>query len=86
MVSVTSTVIAEIHFITYIVIKNFKLKSFQRLGSLWNPNITVRKTETELEVNFTTSSLGLEYLILLYEHKNYEVFLEKKVEAKVTFC
>lgn len=82
MVPITSAVIAEIHFITYIVINNFKLKSFKPLGSLWNPNITVRK----IEVNFTTRGLGLEYLILLYDHKNYEVFLEKKVEAKVTFC
>uniref|UniRef100_A0A8B9BKG1 Uncharacterized protein n=1 Tax=Anser brachyrhynchus TaxID=132585 RepID=A0A8B9BKG1_9AVES len=36
---------------------------------LWNPNITVRKIETGLEVNFTTSSLGLEYLILLVGEK-----------------
>ncbi|XP_059679456.1 interleukin-17 receptor B [Gavia stellata] len=83
VVLITSTVIAEIHFITYMFITNFKLKSFQPSGSLWNPNITVCQTETELEVNFTTSSLGLEYLILLYEHEKYEVLLEKNVEAKV---
>ncbi|KAM9226989.1 LOW QUALITY PROTEIN: interleukin-17 receptor B [Leptosomus discolor] len=51
-------------------------------GSLWTPNTTVCKTETELEVNFTTSSLGLEYLILFYECQKYEVLLKKTVEAK----
>ncbi|XP_066859468.1 LOW QUALITY PROTEIN: interleukin-17 receptor B [Anser cygnoides] len=60
-------------------------KSCIEMGSLWNPNITVRKIETGLEVNFTTSSLGLEYLILLYECQNYEVLLEKNVEANVIF-
>uniref|UniRef100_A0A8B9E0J1 Interleukin 17 receptor B n=1 Tax=Anser cygnoides TaxID=8845 RepID=A0A8B9E0J1_ANSCY len=58
-------------------------KSCIEMGSLWNPNITVRKIETGLEVNFTTSSLGLEYLILLYECQNYEVLLEKNVEANI---
>ncbi|XP_050568771.1 LOW QUALITY PROTEIN: interleukin-17 receptor B [Cygnus atratus] len=58
-------------------------KSCIEMGSLWNPNVTVCKIETGLEVNFTTSSLGLEYLILLYECQNYEVLLEKNVEAKI---
>lgn len=81
MVPITSTVIAEIHF--YIVINNFIPKSFQPSGSLWNLNIT--KIETELEVNFTTSNLGLEYLILLYEHQKYEVLLEKNHGSNANF-
>uniref|UniRef100_A0A8D0LCU0 Interleukin 17 receptor B n=1 Tax=Sphenodon punctatus TaxID=8508 RepID=A0A8D0LCU0_SPHPU len=36
-------------------------------GSLWNPSITVCKTESEVEVNFTTSILGKRYTVLLYE-------------------
>lgn len=43
------------------------------------------KIETELEVNFTTSNLGLEYLILLYEHQKYEVLLEKKHGSNANF-
>jgi len=78
MVPVTSTVIAEIHFITYIVIKNFKLKSCQPTGNLWNPNRTICEMEIELEVNFTSSSFGLEYLILFYVCQKYEVLLEEK--------
>uniref|UniRef100_A0A8C3CDH0 Uncharacterized protein n=1 Tax=Cairina moschata TaxID=8855 RepID=A0A8C3CDH0_CAIMO len=62
------------------------MKSFQPSGSLWNPNITVCKIETGLEVNFTTSSLGLEYFIILALIKQYYVLLEKNMGAKVIFC
>ncbi|KAM6060044.1 LOW QUALITY PROTEIN: interleukin-17 receptor B [Theristicus caerulescens] len=59
-------------------------KSCIEMGSLWNPSITC-KIEIELEVNFATSSLGLEYLILLYECQKYEVLLEKKRGSKGNF-
>uniref|UniRef100_A0A493SZJ1 Uncharacterized protein n=1 Tax=Anas platyrhynchos platyrhynchos TaxID=8840 RepID=A0A493SZJ1_ANAPP len=48
------------------------MKSFQPSGSLCNPSITVCKIETGLEVNFTTSSLGLEYFIILALIKQVE--------------
>lgn len=36
-------------------------------GSLWDPDITVCKTETELEVNFTPNSLVPKYRINICE-------------------
>lgn len=84
-VPITTSAVVEIYITIYIVINNFKPKSFQPSGSLWNPNTTVCKTAAELEVNFTASSLGPEYLILLYEHQEYEVLLEKNMEAKAIF-
>ncbi|KAM6126483.1 interleukin-17 receptor B [Phoenicopterus ruber ruber] len=65
--------------------ENFLSKSFLLTtpGCLRNPNITVCKIETELEVSFTTSSLGLEYFILLYKHQKYEVLLEESMEARM---
>uniref|UniRef100_A0A8C3PBJ6 Uncharacterized protein n=1 Tax=Chrysemys picta bellii TaxID=8478 RepID=A0A8C3PBJ6_CHRPI len=41
--------------------------------SLWNPNITACKIEAEVEVNFTTSSLGTKYTILLYECEKCDI-------------
>uniref|UniRef100_A0A7M4FMX4 Interleukin 17 receptor B n=1 Tax=Crocodylus porosus TaxID=8502 RepID=A0A7M4FMX4_CROPO len=40
-------------------------KSCIEEGSLWDPNITVCKMEAEVEVNFTTSSLGTRYTVFL---------------------
>uniref|UniRef100_K7F670 Interleukin 17 receptor B n=1 Tax=Pelodiscus sinensis TaxID=13735 RepID=K7F670_PELSI len=51
-------------------------------GSLWNPNITVCKIVAEVEVNFTTSSLGTKYAILLQECEECDV--SEKLEINET--
>ncbi|XP_074862187.1 interleukin-17 receptor B isoform X1 [Carettochelys insculpta] len=52
-------------------------------GSLWNPNITLCKTEAEVEVNFTTSSLGTKYAILLYKCETCDILIERDLITKV---
>uniref|UniRef100_A0A8C0H1H1 Uncharacterized protein n=1 Tax=Chelonoidis abingdonii TaxID=106734 RepID=A0A8C0H1H1_CHEAB len=61
------------------------LHSLQPTGSLWNPNITACKIEAEVEVNFTTSSLGTKYTILLYECEKCDVPIEWDLTTKVFF-
>uniref|UniRef100_K7F669 Interleukin 17 receptor B n=1 Tax=Pelodiscus sinensis TaxID=13735 RepID=K7F669_PELSI len=52
-------------------------------GSLWNPNITVCKIVAEVEVNFTTSSLGTKYAILLQECEECDVSAEMDLMTKI---
>ncbi|XP_068940677.1 interleukin-17 receptor B [Petaurus breviceps papuanus] len=40
-------------------------KKCQGYGSLWTPNITACQREKSVEVNFSTSSLGFRYLVLI---------------------
>ncbi|XP_044880128.1 interleukin-17 receptor B [Mauremys mutica] len=58
-------------------------KSCIEVGSLWNPNITACKIEAEVEVNFTTSSLGTKYTILLYECEKCDVPIERDLTTKI---
>uniref|UniRef100_A0A8C4YCH0 Interleukin 17 receptor B n=1 Tax=Gopherus evgoodei TaxID=1825980 RepID=A0A8C4YCH0_9SAUR len=58
-------------------------KSCIEVGSLWNPNITACKIEAEVEVNFTTSSLGTKYTILLYECEKCDVPVERDLMTKI---
>nr|XP_032650205.1 interleukin-17 receptor B isoform X4 [Chelonoidis abingdonii] len=58
-------------------------KSCIEVGSLWNPNITACKIEAEVEVNFTTSSLGTKYTILLYECEKCDVPIEWDLTTKI---
>ncbi|XP_027691655.1 interleukin-17 receptor B isoform X1 [Vombatus ursinus] len=40
-------------------------KKCREYGSLWTPNITACQKEKSVEVNFSTSSLGFKYLVLI---------------------
>ncbi|XP_072455164.1 interleukin-17 receptor B [Notamacropus eugenii] len=45
-------------------------KKCQEYGSLWTPNITACQKEKSVEVNFSISSLGFKYLVLIENDKD----------------
>ncbi|XP_060094272.1 interleukin-17 receptor B [Heteronotia binoei] len=60
-------------------------------GSLWDPNITVCKMDTEIEVNFTASALSPSYTILICESEDEcsdqtyrDVFHTKKNNSRIS--
>ncbi|XP_019360554.1 PREDICTED: interleukin-17 receptor B isoform X1 [Gavialis gangeticus] len=59
-------------------------KSCIEEGSLWDPNITVCKTEAEVEVNFTTSSLGTRYTVFLCDTEDCSEPIEKETNETRT--
>ncbi|XP_006981599.1 interleukin-17 receptor B isoform X1 [Peromyscus maniculatus bairdii] len=54
-------------------------------GSLWDPNITAcKKNETMVEVNFTTSSLGNTYNVLILHDMSMPLGFSQVLENKLT--
>uniref|UniRef100_A0A6J0UFX3 Interleukin-17 receptor B isoform X1 n=2 Tax=Pogona vitticeps TaxID=103695 RepID=A0A6J0UFX3_9SAUR len=64
-------------------------KTCIEMGSLWDPNIFVCYTDSEVEVNFTTSSFCSEYAIVLCEsdecrdYTEHTVFTTKRNDTRV---